>query len=80
MYIQIQSQNDYFLVIKSIGVHPWKLLIFNYYIQFIYFKVEEKLSQDKSLIFKVKDSKFQKEMAEELFDQSKTNLFSTYTL
>ena len=68
-----------FLVIKSIGGHPWKLFIFNYYIKFIYFKVKEKLCQARSLFFKVKDSKFQKKLAEEIFYQLKTNSFSTYT-
>ena len=75
MDIQIQSQKNYFLVIKSIGGHPWKLFIFNYYIKFIYFKVKEKLCQAKSLFFKVKDSKFQKKLAEEFFISQKQIYF-----
>ena len=69
------NSKELFLVINSIGGHPWKLFIFNYYIKFIYFKVKEKLCQAKSLFFKVKDSNFGKKLPERLFHWSKSILF-----
>ena len=51
-----------FLVIKSIGGHPWKLFIFNYYIKFIYFKVKEKLHQEKNIIFQGEGLKISEEV------------------
>ena len=58
--------------------HPWKFL--SIIISSLnYFKVQEKLHQEELFFFKVKDSKFQRKLAEEVSYQSKTNLFSTYT-
>ena len=71
MDIQIGIQKNYFLVIKSIGGHPWKLFIFNYYTKCIHFEVKEKLGQEKSLIFRLKDLKFWKKLAEEVLISQK---------
>ena len=37
---------------------PLEIINFYYFIKFIYLKIEEKLHQEKSQLFKMKDSKF----------------------